>query len=55
MIPPSALITGHGGYLYLSKLHRYLSGDEKSVVLAKPVESLTERFLITSKFEISVF
>ena len=46
MTPPSALIAGHGGYLYLSKLHRYLSGDEKnSVVRAKPVESLTVRFL----------
>lgn len=43
MTSPSALIAGHEGYLYLSKLHRYLGGDENSVIRAKLVDSLTMR------------
>ena len=38
---PSALITGHGEYLYLSGIRSSLSGDTISVVQAKRVTSLT--------------
>lgn len=40
-VPPSVLIIGHGGYLYLNKLHHHLGGDARPISQAGPTNALT--------------